>query len=115
MNQINNSAAAAQTVMPAAATMPLDDAPSPGQQAEVDYLRKELGDLGVVSQHPTDLAGFQAQQTQASPEPFDLYPQQKNSKENPVNDDEDDEDDDELGLDLIAQVQQSKTPSLRVS
>ena len=73
MNQINNSAAAAQAVMPAAATLPLDDAPSPGQQAEVDFLRKELGDLGVA--HP-DLAGFQAGGDKP-PEAFDLYPAQQ--------------------------------------
>lgn len=51
MNQINNSEKAAQTVMPASATVPLtDDDVSPGQQAEVDYLKRELGDLGVS--HP---------------------------------------------------------------
>ena len=105
MNQINNQAAAAQTVMPAAATVPLDDAPSPGQQAEVDYLRKELGDLGVA--HP-DLTGFQAG---GDAKPFDLYPAQQNQQD--CEDAEEDEDD-ELGLDLIAQVQQAKT-SLRAS
>ena len=55
--------------MPAAATIPLDDTPSPGQQAEVDYLKQELGDLGVA--HP-DLEGLENSEEQVA-NPFSFY------------------------------------------
>lgn len=55
--------------MPAAATIPLDDTPSPGQQAEVDYLKKELGDLGVSH---SDLEGL-ANSGEKIANPFSFY------------------------------------------
>ena len=101
MNSINNSSAAAQAVIPTAATIPLDDAPSPGQQAEVEYLKKELGDLGV--EHP-ELAGNESSVEQFT-NPFSFYHlgdevRNSASREN----EDDDEEDDGLGLDFIAQV-----------
>ena len=69
MTSINDSATAAQVEMPAAATIPLDDTPSPGQQAEVDYLKKELGDLGVVHR---ELEGLENSEEQIA-NPFSFY------------------------------------------
>ena len=101
MNSINNSAAAAQAVMPAAATIPLDDTPSPGQQAEVEYLKKELGDLGVA--HP-ELDGS-GRGEDKSPNPFSFYPEREEEKSASLEEIEDDDDEDDcLGLDFIAQV-----------
>ena len=96
MTSINDSATAAQVEMPAAATIPLDDTPSPGQQAEVDYLKKELGDLGVV--HP-ELEGLENSEEQIA-NPFSFYHQQQEQRN--ASADEDEDEDDGLGLDFIA-------------
>ena len=80
--------------MPPNATVPLDDDhASPGQQAEVDYLKKELGELGVSHLHADDKVV----------DPFGTSSKATTSKDQEDDEDED-EDDDGLGLDFIAQV-----------